>query len=171
MATEVDLMNIFSIYGNLLVAKILREPNGVNNGTAVIGYDNVFVSQQVAKSFEGFMIFEKQIHLELLTGKSPVVYISNLKKSWNCKMVQELLTNAFSSITKVNVLDDPKGQGRNRGYCFVSFDTLTNAQNSMYTINSDGYKIGGQKLIANWADTQSDFEDEESLNVYIFLNF
>lgn len=169
MATEVDLMNIFSVYGNLLVAKILLEPNGVNTGTAVIGFDNVLVSQQVVGSFEGFMIYEKPIHLELLTGKSPVVYISNLKKTWNCKTVQDLMTNAFPTVIKVNVLDDPKGQGRNRGYCFVTFDTLANAQNAMYTINSEGYKIGGQKLIANWADTQSDFEDEESLNVYISI--
>lgn len=125
------------------------------------------ITEQVVRNFEGFIIYGIPIHLEISLGKNCVIYISNLRKQWNCKTVVELITNSLSNVVNVTALEDPKGLGRNRGYCFVRFNTQLNAENALSLINSDDFKIGGIKVIGKWASSQVDSSDERSLNVFL----
>lgn len=115
----------------------------------------------------------KERQIELKNGKSnSILFLGGIRRNWKPERITELVKNTLANVYKVIYINDASDINQNRGYCFIRFDDRDSAIRALNRITRDDFLLGGQRVKANWADTQSDFESTDGVNVFFkFLLF
>lgn len=136
----------------------------MSRGYGFVTFNNKEEAYTIIEKFNKSIIKEKPI--ELKNGKSnSILFLGGIRRNWKPERITELVKNTLANVYKVIYINDASDINQNRGYCFIRFDDRDSAIRALNRITRDDFLLGGQRVKANWADTQSDFESTDGVNV------
>lgn len=150
--------------------RIKKNNDKVSRGYGFVTFNTKEEADLIIEKFNKSIIKERAI--ELKNGKSnSILFLGGIRHSWNPERITELVKNTLANVYKVIYVSDATNVNQNRGYCFIRFDDRDSAIRALNRITKEDFLLGGLRVKANWADTQSDFESTDGVNVYIYIYF
>jgi hypothetical protein len=64
--------------------------------------------------------------------------------------------NISDGLLDAIVYSSPEGKWKNRGFCFLDYDSNKSANKAMHRLSSGRVKLFGSDVIVDWADPQED---------------
>lgn len=77
----------------------------------------------------------------------------------------------LGGLTEVIIYSSPDDRRKNRGFCFLEYDSHKAASVAKRRLGAPNYKVWGCDIIVDWADPQEEPDDEtmskvKTLNIY-----
>lgn len=164
--TEKDLEILFNKVAQPIEINIKRNNEGTSKGYGYVTFSSEEEVNDIINNFQNYVL--NDYHLDLKENESNnILFCGGIRKNWDEKNIVELITNVVANVSKVIVVSDADSKEKNRGYCFIRFEDHQSAVNALARISKDEFLLGGQKIKPNWADTQSDFDASDGVNVFI----
>ncbi|XP_077235520.1 uncharacterized protein LOC143877391 isoform X2 [Tasmannia lanceolata] len=128
-AVEEDLIKVFSEFGEIQAVRIAKHPTSQKSkGFAFIRYATV---EQALKALselkDGTEVRGKRIGISS-SHENDTLYVGNICKTWTKDHVLATLKGyAVEQIDEIFLPEDPKNEGKNRGFALLEFNTHSDA--------------------------------------------
>ncbi|KAJ4951384.1 hypothetical protein NE237_028216 [Protea cynaroides] len=143
-AVEKDLINIFGEFGEILSARIAKHPTTQKSkGFAFIRYATVEQARKVLIELkDGIEVRGKRVGLSA-SQDNDTLYMGNICKTWTKEQVLETLKSfQIEQIDEIYLPDDPKIEGKNRGFALVEFSTHSDAMTAFQRLRKPDAVFG-----------------------------
>ncbi|XP_042512517.1 nuclear localization sequence-binding protein-like [Macadamia integrifolia] len=168
-AVEEDLIKIFGEFGEIQSARIVKhQTTHKSKGFAFIRY----VTAEQAKK----VLFELKDGIEVRgkrVGISPsqdndTLYMGNISKTWTKEQVLETLKSfGIEQIEEIYLPDDPKNEGKRKGFALLEFNTHSDAMAAFQRLRKPDAIFGCDRS-AKVAFAQSSIHpSEEALSQFL----
>eukprot|EP00268_Persea_americana_P014567 TRINITY_DN1649_c0_g1_i5.p1 TRINITY_DN1649_c0_g1~~TRINITY_DN1649_c0_g1_i5.p1 ORF type:complete len:893 (-),score=253.86 TRINITY_DN1649_c0_g1_i5:288-2966(-) len=128
-AVEDDLVKVFGAYGEIQSVRIVKHPTThKSKGFAFIRYGTIEQAKKVLADLkDGTEVRGKRVGLSA-SQDNDTLYLGNICKTWTKDNVIEALKGyGIEQIDEVFLPEDPKNEGKIKGYAFVEFSTHSDA--------------------------------------------
>ncbi|XWS39927.1 hypothetical protein CRYUN_Cryun18bG0096800 [Craigia yunnanensis] len=172
--SDEDLKNIFSEFGTIASAVVMREPDGKSKGFGFINFENPDDAARAVEVLNGKKFDDKEWYVGKAQKKSERevelkfrfeqtmkeaadkfqganLYVKNLDDSISDEKLKELFSQ-YGAITSCKVMRDPNGISKGSG--FVAFSTPEEASRALVEMN--GKMIVGKPLYVALAQRKED---------------
>lgn len=163
--TDEDLERVFSSYGPVTSAVVMRDADGKSKGFGFVNFENADDAANAVENLNGKKInddrewyvgraqkkaereaelrakFEQERKARMEKFQGANLYLKNLDDSVDDEKLRELFSD-FGAITSCKVMRDPQGQSRGSG--FVAFSTPEEAMRAVSEMN--GKMVGRKPL-------------------------
>ncbi|KAF8380434.1 hypothetical protein HHK36_027921 [Tetracentron sinense] len=128
-AVEEDLIKVFGKFGEIQTARIVRHPTTLKSkGFAFIRYASVEQAKNALSELkDGTEVRGKRVGISP-SQDNGTLYIGNICKAWTKEHVLETLRSfGIEQIEEMRLPDDPKNEGKIKGFAFLEFSTHSDA--------------------------------------------
>ncbi|XP_043704253.1 nuclear localization sequence-binding protein-like, partial [Telopea speciosissima] len=128
-AVEEDLIKIFGEFGEIQTARIAKHPTTQKSkGFAFIRYATVEQAKKVLVELkDGIEVRGKRVGISP-SQDNDTLYMGNICKTWTKDQVLETLKSfGIEQIEEIYLPDDPKIEGKSRGFALLEFSTHSDA--------------------------------------------
>lgn len=85
-------------------------------------------------------------------------------------LIVHIITVIFlGGLTEVIIYSSPDDRRKNRGFCFLEYDSHKAASVAKRRLNAPNYKVWGCDIIVDWADPQEEPDDETMSKVTLSI--
>ncbi|XP_076942730.1 uncharacterized protein LOC143612694 [Bidens hawaiensis] len=128
-AVEEDLVNVFQQFGELKSTRIVRKPN--SNKSKGFGFVRFASADQANRALselkDGVEVRGKRVVISA-SQDNDTLHLGNICKTWNKEQVlQQLKEYGIEHIEMLRLPEDPKMEGKNKGFAFLEFSTHSDA--------------------------------------------
>ncbi|KAL2900808.1 putative RNA-binding protein 46 [Bienertia sinuspersici] len=161
---EEDIRKVFKEAGDIVDLRVLMNSK-TEKKFAFVRYASAEDAQRALQKFAKVEICGKE------SGATPVegndtIFLGNIDKKWKDEDVVQLLKKiGIGKIDKVTVMVDPTNTKCNRGFAFVEFETINDAQVAYMKLQEKDVFRKNQKLKVAWAEPLKELDEEEMLKV------
>ncbi|KAF8407124.1 hypothetical protein HHK36_006249 [Tetracentron sinense] len=156
------LRDIFCKFGTVLSCKVAEE-NGRSQGFGFVQFDSEESAMAALKALHGTMLQGKKLYVSKFVKKSDRqvckeskftnLYVKNLDQD----LTEDILRDKFSEFGKVhNVVIMRDGEGKSRGFGFISFDSPEEAKKAVEAMN--GAQLGSKNVFVGRAQKKDERE-------------
>lgn len=161
------LYDTFSAFGNILSCKIVTDENGGSKGYGFVHFETEEAAKSAIEKVNGMLLNGKKVfvgrfmnrkeRMEILGDKAKKftnVYIKNFGDSFDDDKLKTLFQD-YGSIVSAKVM---AGDGKSKGFGFVSFEDAETAQRAVDELN--GKDIDGRELYVGRAQKKAERQAE-----------
>lgn len=162
---ESTLIPFFSAVGKIWDLRFMLNPmDGSSRGYCFVQYYNKEDAIKAVDKLSGREIvrgFTLSISLSRAYTK---LFVGNVPRSRDADELKERLAQLTDGIRKVTVYapSSPRDENKNRGYCFVYFDSQRAASVGKKKLGSASVRMYGRVITVEWAEDRAD-EDESAM--------
>ena len=95
------------------------------------------------------------------------LFLGNIPKLKTREEIFNFLSSTLDGVMDVITYSTPEEPGRNRGFCFVDFDTHAHASVAKKKFTVGSLHVFGCKVLADWADPQQEPDNNTMSNVKV----
>lgn len=161
------LYDTFSAFGNILSCKIVTDENGGSKGYGFVHFETEEAAKSAIEKVNGMLLNGKKVfvgrfmnrkeRMEILGDKAKKftnVYIKNFGDTFDDEKLKTLFAD-YGSIVSAKVM---AGDGKSKGFGFVSFEDAETAQRAVDELN--GKDIDGRELYVGRAQKKAERQAE-----------
>ncbi|XP_042502462.1 nucleolin-like isoform X2 [Macadamia integrifolia] len=143
-AVEKDLIEIFGEFGEIQSARIVKHPTTQKSkGFAFIRYATLEQAKKVLFELkDGIEVRGKRVGISP-SQDNDTLYLGNICKTWTKDKVLETLKSfGIEQIEEIYLPDDPKTEGKSRGYALLEFSTHSDAMSAFQQLRKPDAVFG-----------------------------
>jgi polyadenylate-binding protein len=161
------LYDTFSAFGNILSCKIVTDESGGSKGYGFVHFETEEAAKSAIEKVNGMLLNGKKVfvgrfmnrkeRMEILGDKAKKftnVYIKNFGDSFDDEKLKTLF-DGYGNIVSAKVM---AGDGKSKGFGFVSFEDAETAQRAVDELN--GKDIDGRELYVGRAQKKAERQAE-----------
>mgnify|MGYP003571979633 FL=1 len=161
------LYDTFSAFGNILSCKIVTDDNGGSKGYGFVHFETEEAAKSAIEKVNGMLLNGKKVfvgrfmnrkeRMEILGDKAKKftnVYIKNFGDTFDDEKLKSLF-DGYGGIVSAKVM---AGDGKSKGFGFVSFEDAETAQKAVDELN--GKDIDGRELYVGRAQKKAERQAE-----------
>ncbi|KNA04263.1 hypothetical protein SOVF_201310, partial [Spinacia oleracea] len=168
---EEDIKKVFAEVGKIVDLRLILNSK-TGKKFAFLRYESAEEAKRALEKFAKVEICGKECGATPVEGND-TIFLGNIDKKWKHEDIVRLLNKiGIGKIDNVTVMTDPNNSKCNRGFAFVEFVTINDAQLA-YTKLQERDAFGtGQKVNVAWAEPLKELDEEEMLKVQtVFAEF
>lgn len=165
---EDELIPLFEKCGKIYDLRLMMDPlSGTNRGYAFVTYTTKEEAERATVELDGYEIKPGKNIKVNISVPNLRLFIGNIPKSKGKEDIMEEFGKITSGLTEVIIYSSPDDRRKNRGFCFLEYDSHKAASVAKRRLSAPNYKVWGCDIIVDWADPQEEPDDETMSKVKV----
>lgn len=161
---EDELIPLFEKCGPLWDLRLMMDPlSGQNRGYAFITYKTKAGAQNAVKQLDNYEIRKGKFIGVTVSINNHRLFVGNIPKNRGKEELFEEFSKHAPGLTEVIIYSSPDDKKKNRGFCFLEYDSHKAASLAKRRLSTGRIKVWGCDIIVDWADPQEE-PDEETMS-------
>ncbi|CAF3528638.1 unnamed protein product [Adineta steineri] len=160
---EDELIPLCEEAGKIWDLRIMIDPtSGFNKGYCFVTYCSQPDSVIACERLNGYAIRPGKLLKANGSVANVRIFIGNIPKTKSKEEIQDELTKVVEGVTNVIVYTpaDEADKKKNRGFCFVDFDTHKNASAARRKLANGRVRVFNRDIAVDWADPDEEPNDD-----------
>eukprot|EP00898_Chlorokybus_atmophyticus_P004151 jgi/Chlat1/4737/Chrsp300S00814 len=158
-AKEDDVRRVFETVGEIAEVRLCWDHgSNKNKGFAFVRYTTIAAAKQAVAELDKATVLGKAVGV-LPSDENDTLFVGKLKKDWDRETVKTYL-NEMEGLVDIIMMEDPANLGRNRGFCFVEFETRKHATQALRKLEKAEFKLGDQVVKVAWAQPLNEPDED-----------
>jgi len=162
--TTEDLLEKFSKIGTVKQIRLMKEANGKSKGFAFIKLCSPKEAERAIRELDSDVLKGKKFGV-VLSQDNHKLFIGNISKDWTQEDILNLFREHFQGVQEVSLIQDPQNSAKNRGFCFVEFDSHASAARAHGRISRPDFRLGTLQVSVDWAEPVNEPDEEKMAQV------
>jgi len=165
---EDELIPLFEKCGKIYDLRLMMDPlTGLNRGYAFITYCERQGAQEAVNMFDNYEI-RKGKHIGVtISINNHRLFVGNIPKNRGRDELLEEFTKHAPGLTDVIIYTSPDDKKKNRGFCFLEYESHKAASLAKRRLSTGRIKVWGCDIIVDWADPQEEPDSETMSKVKV----
>ncbi|GIX86366.1 heterogeneous nuclear ribonucleoprotein R [Caerostris darwini] len=161
---EDELIPVFEKCGQIWDLRLMMDPlSGQNRGYAFITYCTRDAAQAAVRQLDNYEIKSGK-HLKVNVSVPNLrLFVGNIPKSKSKEEIFEEFGKLSVGLTEVIIYSSPDDKRKNRGFCFLEYESHKAASLAKRKLGTGRTKVWGCDIIVDWADPQEE-PDQETMS-------
>ncbi|XP_050536868.1 heterogeneous nuclear ribonucleoprotein R isoform X2 [Daktulosphaira vitifoliae] len=165
---EDELIPLFEKCGKIYDLRLMMDPlYGTNRGYAFVTYTSKEEAEKATTDLDGYEIKPGKYIKVNISVPNLRLFIGNIPKSKSQEDILEEFGKITSGLVEVIIYSSPDDRRKNRGFCFLEYDSHKSASVAKRRLSAPNYKVWGCDIIVDWADPQEEPDDETMSKVKV----
>ncbi|XP_046382385.1 heterogeneous nuclear ribonucleoprotein Q-like isoform X2 [Ischnura elegans] len=161
---EDELIPLFESCGKIWDLRLMMDPmTGLNRGFAFITYATKDAASKAVHELNEYMIKPGKPLKVNISVPNLRLFVGNIPKSKGQEEIFEEFGKMTVGLTKVIIYSSPDDEKKNRGFCFLEYESHKAASLAKRRLSSLRTRIWGLDIFVDWADPQEE-PDEETMS-------
>lgn len=161
---EDELIPIFEKVGKIWDLRLMIDPiNGYNRGFAFITYCNKEDASSAQSTLDGYEIRKGKALKVNVSVPNLRLFVGNIPKSKSREEILQEFSKLTLGLSDVIVYSSPDDRKKNRGFCFLEYDSHKSASLAKRKLSTGRVKVWGCDILVDWADPQEE-PDQETMS-------
>ncbi|RZF47216.1 hypothetical protein LSTR_LSTR004925 [Laodelphax striatellus] len=165
---EDELIVLFEKSGKIWDLRLMMDPmSGTNRGYAFITYTTKDEAIQATKDLDNHEIKPGKTLKVNISVPNLRLFVGNIPKSKGKEEILDEFGKLTAGLTEVIIYSSPDDKKKNRGFCFLEYESHKAASLSKRRLGSGRIKVWGCDIIVDWADPQEEPDSETMSKVKV----
>ncbi|XP_025205534.1 heterogeneous nuclear ribonucleoprotein Q-like [Melanaphis sacchari] len=165
---EDELIPLFEKCGKIYDLRLMMDPlSGTNRGYAFVTYTTKEEAERATVELDGYEIKSGKNIKVNISVPNLRLFIGNIPKSKGKEDIMEEFGKITNGLTEVIIYSSPDDRRKNRGFCFLEYESHKAASVAKRRLSAPNYKVWGCDIIVDWADPQEEPDDETMSKVKV----
>ncbi|KAL1123172.1 hypothetical protein AAG570_002259 [Ranatra chinensis] len=165
---EDELILLFEKSGKIWDLRLMMDPmTGTNRGYAFITYTTREEAQQATKDLNDYEIRKGKKIGVTISYNNHRLFVGNIPKNRDREDLFEEFSKHAPGLTEVIIYSSPDDKKKNRGFCFLEYETHKAASLAKRRLGTGRIKVWGCDIIVDWADPQEEPDSETMAKVKV----
>ncbi|XP_014468437.1 PREDICTED: heterogeneous nuclear ribonucleoprotein R isoform X6 [Dinoponera quadriceps] len=161
---EDELIPLFEKCGKIWDLRLMMDPmSGSNRGYAFITFTNREAAQQAVRELNDYEIRKGKKIGVTVSYNNHRLFVGNIPKNRDRDDLFEEFTKHAPGLTEVIIYSSPDDKKKNRGFCFLEYESHKAASLAKRRLSTGRIKVWGCDIIVDWADPQEE-PDEQTMS-------
>ncbi|XP_026672057.1 heterogeneous nuclear ribonucleoprotein Q isoform X6 [Ceratina calcarata] len=161
---EDELIPLFEKCGKIWDLRLMMDPMaGCNRGYAFITFTNREAAQQAVRELNNYEIRKGKKIGVTVSYNNHRLFVGNIPKNRDRDDLFEEFTKHAPGLTEVIIYSSPDDKKKNRGFCFLEYESHKAASLAKRRLSTGRIKVWGCDIIVDWADPQEE-PDEQTMS-------
>ncbi|XP_017798252.1 PREDICTED: heterogeneous nuclear ribonucleoprotein R isoform X2 [Habropoda laboriosa] len=161
---EDELIPLFEKCGKIWDLRLMMDPMaGCNRGYAFITFTNREAAQQAVRELNDYEIRKGKKIGVTVSYNNHRLFVGNIPKNRDRDDLFEEFTKHAPGLTEVIIYSSPDDKKKNRGFCFLEYESHKAASLAKRRLGTGRIKVWGCDIIVDWADPQEE-PDEQTMS-------
>ncbi|XP_026272651.1 heterogeneous nuclear ribonucleoprotein Q isoform X1 [Frankliniella occidentalis] len=161
---EDELIPLFEKCGTIWDLRLMMDPmSGQNRGYAFVTFTTKDAAQQAVRELDNYEIKPGKSLKVNISVPNLRLFVGNIPKSKGKDEILEEFNKSTAGLTQVIIYSSPDDKKKNRGFCFLEYDTHKAASLAKRRLGTGRIKVWGCDIIVDWADPQEE-PDESTMS-------
>ncbi|XP_076476922.1 synaptotagmin binding cytoplasmic RNA interacting protein isoform X4 [Bombus vancouverensis nearcticus] len=161
---EDELIPLFEKCGKIWDLRLMMDPMaGCNRGYAFITFTNREAAQQAVRELNDYEIRKGKKIGVTVSYNNHRLFVGNIPKNRDRDDLFEEFTKHAPGLTEVIIYSSPDDKKKNRGFCFLEYESHKAASLAKRRLSTGRIKVWGCDIIVDWADPQEE-PDEQTMS-------
>jgi len=158
---EDELIVLFEECGKIWDLRLMiNAPTGLSKGYCFITYCNKDDAETAQTKFDGYEI-KSGVHLKVnLSVPNLRLFVGNIPKSKSKEEILQEFSKLTPGLQEVIVYNSPDDRKRNRGFCFLEYDSHKSASLAKRKLSTGRQKVWNCDILVDWADPMEEPDNE-----------
>ncbi|XP_054265512.1 heterogeneous nuclear ribonucleoprotein Q-like isoform X4 [Macrosteles quadrilineatus] len=165
---EDELILLFEKSGKIWDLRLMMDPmTGTNRGYAFITYTTKDEAQQATKDLNDYEIRKGKKIGVTVSYNNHRIFVGNIPKNRDRNELFEEFSKHAPGLTEVIIYSSPDDKKKNRGFCFLEYESHKAASLAKRRLGTGRIKVWGCDIIVDWADPQEEPDSETMSKVKV----
>ncbi|XP_057338222.1 heterogeneous nuclear ribonucleoprotein R isoform X8 [Microplitis mediator] len=165
---EDELIPLFEKCGKIWDLRLMMDPmSGTNRGYAFITFTNREAAQQAVRELDNYEIKPGKSLKVNISVPNLRLFVGNIPKSKGKEEILEEFGNLTAGLTEVIIYSSPDDKKKNRGFCFLEYESHKAASLAKRRLSTGRIKVWGCDIIVDWADPQEEPDEQTMAKVRV----
>ncbi|XP_054265513.1 heterogeneous nuclear ribonucleoprotein Q-like isoform X5 [Macrosteles quadrilineatus] len=165
---EDELILLFEKSGKIWDLRLMMDPmTGTNRGYAFITYTTKDEAQQATKDLDNYEIKPGKNLKVNISVPNLRLFVGNIPKSKGKEEILDEFGKLTAGLTEVIIYSSPDDKKKNRGFCFLEYESHKAASLAKRRLGTGRIKVWGCDIIVDWADPQEEPDSETMSKVKV----
>ncbi|XP_048513008.1 heterogeneous nuclear ribonucleoprotein R isoform X8 [Athalia rosae] len=161
---EDELIPLFEKCGMIWDLRLMMDPmTGSNRGYAFITFTNREAAQQAVRELDNHEIKPGKSLKVNISVPNLRLFVGNIPKSKGKEEILDEFGKLTAGLTEVIIYSSPDDKKKNRGFCFLEYESHKSASLAKRRLGTGRIKVWGCDIIVDWADPQEE-PDEQTMS-------
>ncbi|XP_046738996.1 heterogeneous nuclear ribonucleoprotein R isoform X1 [Diprion similis] len=161
---EDELIPLFEKCGMIWDLRLMMDPmTGSNRGYAFITFTNREAAQQAVRELDNHEIKPGKSLKVNISVPNLRLFVGNIPKSKGKEEISDEFGKLAAGLTEVIIYSSPDDKKKNRGFCFLEYESHKSASLAKRRLGTGRIKVWGCDIIVDWADPQEE-PDEQTMS-------
>ncbi|KAK2586438.1 hypothetical protein KPH14_010718 [Odynerus spinipes] len=154
---EDELIPLFEKCGKIWDLRLMMDPmSGCNRGYAFITFTNREAAQLAVRELNDYEIRKGKKIGVTVSYNNHRLFVGNIPKNRDRDDLFEEFTKHAPGLTEVIIYSSPDDKKKNRGFCFLEYESHKAASLAKRRLGTGRVKVWGCDIIVDWADPQEE---------------
>lgn len=165
---EDELIILFEKSGKIWDLRLMMDPmTGTNRGYAFITYTTKEEALQATKDLDNHEIKPGKTLKVNISVPNLRLFVGNIPKSKGKEEILDEFGKLTAGLTEVIIYSSPDDKKKNRGFCFLEYESHKAASLAKRRLGTGRIKVWGCDIIVDWADPQEEPDSETMSKVKV----
>uniref|UniRef100_A0A1B6GGE8 RRM domain-containing protein n=2 Tax=Cuerna arida TaxID=1464854 RepID=A0A1B6GGE8_9HEMI len=165
---EDELILLFEKSGKIWDLRLMMDPmTGTNRGYAFITYTTKEEANQATKDLNDYEIRKGKKIGVTVSYNNHRIFVGNIPKNRDRNELFEEFKSHAPGLTEVIIYSSPDDKKKNRGFCFLEYESHKAASLAKRRLGTGRIKVWGCDIIVDWADPQEEPDSETMSKVKV----
>ncbi|XP_066952599.1 heterogeneous nuclear ribonucleoprotein R-like isoform X11 [Macrobrachium rosenbergii] len=161
---EDELIPLFEKCGEIWDLRLMMDPmTGQNRGYAFITFTTRSAANEAVKQLDNYKVRENAALKVNISIPNLRLFVGNIPKSKSKEEIMEEFSKRTAGLVEVIIYSSPDDKKKNRGFCFLEYESHKAASLAKRRLSSGRFKVWGCEIIVDWADPQEE-PDEDTMS-------
>ncbi|XP_034243862.1 heterogeneous nuclear ribonucleoprotein R isoform X3 [Thrips palmi] len=161
---EDELIPLFEKCGTIWDLRLMMDPmSGQNRGYAFVTFTTKDAAQQAVRELDNYEIKPGKSLKVNISVPNLRLFVGNIPKSKGKDEILEEFNKSTAGLTQVIIYSSPDDKKKNRGFCFLEYESHKAASLAKRRLGTGRIKVWGCDIIVDWADPQEE-PDESTMS-------
>jgi len=161
---EDELIPLFEKCGTIWDLRLMMDPmTGTNRGYAFVTFTSRDAASNAVKELDNFEIRPGKCLKVNISVPNLRLFVGNIPKSKGKDEILEEFGKLSAGLVEVIIYSSPDDKKKNRGFCFLEYDSHKSASLAKRRLGTGRIKVWGCDIIVDWADPQEE-PDEQTMS-------
>ncbi|XP_069949529.1 heterogeneous nuclear ribonucleoprotein R isoform X13 [Cherax quadricarinatus] len=161
---EDELIPLFEKCGEIWDLRLMMDPmTGQNRGYAFITFTTRSAANEAVRQLNEYEIQRGKKLGVTISYNNHRLFVGNIPKNRERHELYEEFAKHAPGLVEVIIYSSPDDKKKNRGFCFLEYESHKAASLAKRRLSSGRFKVWGCEIIVDWADPQEE-PDEDTMS-------